>query len=86
MTDSMACGVATPNPLVSSSSTHHWQCSMCLVWSKSVKGTNSCYHYNHRVNEGFLMRALSANRSACDVGMTQWSTQPQLFIDVVGDF
>ena len=31
-------------------STHHWRRLICLVWSKSVGGTNSYDHYIHCVN------------------------------------
>ena len=58
-----------------SSSTHHGRLRMRLVWSKSVGGTNSCYRYNHRVNGGFFMRALSANCSACGMATTFLSAQ-----------
>ena len=44
-----------PNPLGASSSQHHEQRQMRLVWSKPVGGTNSCYISNHRVNWGFLI-------------------------------
>ena len=51
-----ACWLAMTHPSAQLSSTHHWQRRMRLVWSKSVGGTNSYYHYNHHVNGGLFMQ------------------------------
>ena len=45
-----ACGVVMTHLSARATSTYHGQRWICLVWSNSVGGTNSCYYSNQALN------------------------------------